>query len=310
MNLKVDMIYGESKTTKTSRLGDAAEYYFKKTGKPARGVFSDTGGYDAIQKLVDEGIVIPFILSPERGATLLEDMDRLSQGWWPADPSDPKAKLVKGPLDSISVMLFDGATSWCELMAYYHERSVKFSQQGDNIMMVPTNVRVPEMPKDSFVKSGDFGFRFLGRSDYMGVQGAITSFIRNTAFLAVPAIWTAVEAKSADEFSKPCYGPDFFGNKLTGKCGKWFGNLLHLDQIATKQTVDVGGKKIEVTKASPFLFTTPHIDPDDPYKIPYMAGTRVDKSLWDKVPPVMEPRLDKFYELIDSLMKQAKGAGK
>ena len=44
----VDCLYGDTGSTKTSRLGDAAEYYYKRTGKPSRLVSSDTGGWAPI----------------------------------------------------------------------------------------------------------------------------------------------------------------------------------------------------------------------------------------------------------------------
>ena len=310
LTLKVNLVYGDTGSTKTSRLGDAAEYYARKTGKPVRGIFSDTGGYGAIEHLVDQGILIPFILSAQdRGDMLIEDMDKLSRGWWPADPRDSKSKLVYGPMDGVSAILFDGATSWCQAMMTFHEGAVKYVQASDSI--VATGVRVPEMPKDSFIRSGDYLRRFTGRSDYGGVQARIKEFIRNSAMLPVPAEWSALETKGADEGKRPVYGPDFIGQALTGVCGPWFGNVLHLDfvPVEAEETIPGINRKIKAIKAMPFLFTRNHIDPDDPSKVPYMAKTRVDKRLWDKIPTVMEPRLDKFYELIDRLQEEAKGMG-
>jgi hypothetical protein len=305
--LKVNLIYGDTGTTKTSRLGDCAEYYARKTGKPVRGVFSDTGGYGAIQNLVDDGTVIPFVLSHERGETLIEDMDKLSRGWWPEDPKNPKSKLVYGKLDNISAMMFDGGTSWCQMMLSFHESSVKYVAQSESI--VATGVRVPEMPKDSYIKSGEYLRRFTGRSDYGGVQARIKEFIRNSAMLSVPSEWTCLETKGTDETKRPIGGPDWIGQALTGVSGPWFGNILHLDFIEKEQDVKVGDATVKVRMAVPHLFTRSHQKQNDPTKLVYMAKTRVDKRLWDKVPPVMEPRMDKFYELIDRLAEEAKGMG-
>jgi hypothetical protein len=268
-------------------------------------VFSDQGGYAAIESLVDEGVVIPFLLTNERGDTLIEDMDKLSKGWWPEDVRNPKSKLVYGPLDRVSCILFDGATSMCQMMMTFHEQAVKYNQSSDSISA--TTIRVPEMPKDSFVRSGDYVRRFTGRSDYGGVQGRIKEFIRNSAMLPVKSIWTALESKGSDETKKPVYGPDFIGNALTGVCGPWFGNLLHLDLVAVKAQEQVGSQRFDVVKAQPFLFTRPHIDADDPMKLPYMAKARVDRRLWSKMPPVLEPDLGKFYELVDRLALEARG---
>jgi hypothetical protein len=304
-NLKVNLLCGDTGTTKTSRLGDAAEYYAEKFQKPVRGVFSDTGGYGSIQHLVDNGTVIPFVLTSERGDTMIEDMDKLSRGWWPANPEDTKSKLVYGPMDKVSALLFDGATSWCQMMMTFHEGAVKYVQASDSI--VATGVRVPEMPKDSFIRSGDYIRRFTGRSDYGGVQARIKEFIRNSAMLPVPAEWTALETKGSDEGKRPIGGPDFIGQALTGVCGPWFGNILHLDFIEKEVETDVAGTKVKVRMASPYLFTRSHQKQNDPTKLVYMAKTRIDKRLWDKVPPVMAPDLKAFYQLIDKLQDEAKG---
>lgn len=308
-------------TTKTSRLGDAAEYHYKRTGKPAQLVSSDPGGWTPIQGLVDAGVVKPFAMTMQRPA-LLEDMDKLSQGWWPTDTSDPLSPLErsKEPLDKqYSCRLFDGATSWCHMMMTYHEAAVEYDANytdkdtGAKGGYRPTTVRVPEMPRGSFVKSGEYLRRFTGRSDYGGVQARIKEFVRNTAFLPVPAVWTALETKGADEGKKPVYGPDFIGQALTGVCGPWFGNLLHLDFVAVQGTVDnpvLKGQKLTVVEAMPLLFTRSHIDQDDPFKTPYMAKPRVARTLWNKVPAVMEPRLDKYYELLDQIAAEDRASTK
>jgi hypothetical protein len=304
VSLKVNLIYGDTGSTKTSRIGDAAEWYAQKTGKPVRGVFSDTGGYGAIEHLVESGVVIPFVLTHERGDTLIEDMDKLSRGWWPKDPKDPKSVLEYGKMESVSAILFDGATSICNMMMSYHESAVKYNATSDSI--IATGVRVPEMPKDSFIRSGGYLRRFTGRSDYGGVQSRIKEFIRNSAMLPVPAEWTALETKGTDESKRPIFGPELIGQALTGSCGSWVGNLLHLDLLPTETEVDVAGRKVKIVKAEPFLFTRSHIDPADPTKTPYLAKVRVDKRLWNKIPPVMAPDLKAFYELLDKLDEEAK----
>lgn len=311
--LKVECVYGQTKAGKTSRCGEFAEYWSQKSGgRPAHAVFSDGGGYGAIADLVDSGLIIPFTLSNQRGETLLEDMNKLSMGWWPSQPDNPNSKL-EPPKQDVSCLIFDSGTSMCDLMGEFHGDAIKLVKNpAGGESMVATHVKVPEMPKDSYVKSGEFNYRFLGRSDYMGVQGMIARFVRQSAHLSIPSLWTFGETTGEDEYTKSTVGgPDFFGNKLTGKCGKWFGNLLHLDFITIKQKIKVPGTQVEVEteRPLPFLFTTRHIKPNDPAKIPYQAGTRVDRRLWQKVPPVMEANMHEFYKLIDLLQLEAKGLG-
>jgi hypothetical protein len=185
---------------------------------------------------------------------------------------------------------------------------VKNSAGGDT--MVATTVKVPEMPKDSYVTSGQYTYRFQGRSDYMGIQGEIAKIIKMSAHLPIPSIWSFGETTGEDEYSStPVGGPDFYGNKLTGRCGRWFGNLLHLSFIKSKEQVKVDNVTIEMERLKPYLFTARHTKQDDPKKIPYMAGTRVDRRLWSKVPSVMPADLKAFYKLIDSLQEEARSLG-
>lgn len=309
--LKVDAIYGETKSTKTSRLGDGAEYWAEKTGKPARGVFCDTGGYGAIEDLVEKKLLIPFILSAARGETLIEDMNKLTMGWWPKDPSDPKSVLEPPKLDGISCMLFDSGTSMCDLMDEFYTLAVKIVKNAaGGETMVATHVKVPEMPKDSYIKSGDYVRRFKGRSDYMGIQSDIAKFIKQSAHLSVPSIWSFGETTGKSEYSDaPCGGPDFYGEALTGRCGKWFGNILHLSFISSMEKLKLDGKEIEITKLKPYMFTARHTKEGDLKKLPYMAGTRVDRRLWSKVPSVLPPDLKGFYKLLDELAEEARSLG-
>lgn len=317
---RCDCVYGDTHSTKTSRLGDAAEWFWKRTGKPSRLISSDPGGWESIQHLADKGIIIPFKLiaandpnfpdAPAGRPHLLEDMQKLAQGYWPKDPKNPLSPLEAPKLDGIAALLIDGVTTWCERMMQYYEVNIKITGEGENAVMRATNVRVPEMPKDSFVKDGTYQKRFTGRSDYKGVQDSIKKFIFDSAMLPVPVIWTALEEKGEDAQGKPTYGPKFTGSALTGVCGPWFGNMIHLDKIAsTSEMVDptdpTGKSKIAVIEARPIMFLKNHIDPNDPYKVVYPAGVRVVKDLYAKVPLAAKPDLGALFDLLEKLREEA-----
>lgn len=303
---KADMIYGETGSTKTSRLGDAAEYIMRRYAKRSRLVSADPGGWEPIQSLIDDGTVEAFALVPER-KNLIEAMQKLTQGWWPANVNDPQSELKPPAMAEVGCVMFESATSWCGLMLQTYAGEVQWNEATKSISA--TNVRVPEMPKDSFIKSGSYVRRFFGRSDYGGVQSSIAEFIRNSGMLPVhKVIWTALETQGKDEAKRPVYGPDFAGQALTGVCGPWFGNLLHLDFVPQESTVQVGGKAMKVVKPQPFLFLRNHIDPADQYGLVYPAKVRAPRTLWSKVPDSMEPRLDKLYDLLDSLAAEEAAA--
>src|SRR5581483_8687134 len=168
--MPADCLYGDTGTTKTSRLGDAAEYYFAKTGRPAHLVSTDTAGTGPIDGLIAAGVIKVFQVTPAR-KHLLYDSDRLSKGWWPIDADNPHSEFKKPEESPVpSVLLWDGITTTCGMLLELHQGAVKLQ----NGTMIPLSVKVPEMPKDSYVTSGEAGefmLRFLGRSDYGAVQG-------------------------------------------------------------------------------------------------------------------------------------------
>ena len=303
-----DCLFGDTSTTKTSRLGDAAEYYFEKTGLPSRLVCTDNAGWGPLESLVDRGIIQPYKVTSER-KFLIQDLSRLSQGGWPKDPEDPLSEIVRCDLSKIAAYLYDGITTTCQLMMEVHQSSITVTGG----VMSATHVKVPEMPKDSYVESGDYSRRFVGRSDYMGVQDRIAEFIRNTSMLPIPAIWTALESKGEDDQKKPIYGPQFIGRALTGVCGPWFGNLIHLDFI--NKLVDVADPdnpavKFQIEQPTPYMFLKPHFDPKDPLKIKYPAKVRAPRTLHEKVPAFCKPRLDLLYKFLDSLREEERAAAK
>lgn len=313
----VNICYGDTGVTKTSRLGDAAEYYYELTGKPSRLICTDNAGWGPLDSLVDARVIIPFKVSIER-PYLIGDLSKLTQGWWPADPTDPLSPLVPPTQNGlnkgdVAAILLDGWTNTCSMMMEVHQRSVKWgTNKKGGVGMEATDVRVPEMPDDSFVKSGDdYMRRFTGRSDYMGVQDRAVEFIRNLSMLPVPAETTALEAKGEDEQKKPIYGPQFIGKALTGVCGPWFANMIHLDFLS--KTVSIAdpvneGKTLQVEQPQPVMFLRTHVDPSDPLKVKYPAKVRAPRTLHHKVPAVCPPDLKALYRFLDKLREEERAA--
>ena len=304
----VDCLYGDTGTTKTSRLGDAAEYYFELTHKPAHLVCTDNAGWGPLDSQVEEGVIIPYKISMAR-PHLISDFAKLSQGYWPKDVSDPFSELIPCPVEDVSVLLWDGITNTCSMLMEVHQKSVKWgTNKKGQAGMEATDVRVPEMPDDSFVRSGDdYMRRFLGRSDYMGVQDRAAEYIRNMSMLPIPVVCTALEAKGEDEQKKPIYGPQFIGKALTGVCGPWFSNLIHLDFLTKVVTVadpTNPGKMLSIEQPQPIMFLKNHFDPNDPLKIKYPAKVRAPRTMHQDVPPIAPPDLKALYKFLDGLREK------
>ena len=302
----VDCLYGDTGATKTSRLGDGAEYHGERTGgRPAHYISTDPGGWGPIQSLIDRGIIIPYKVSPNR-PNLIWSLNALMQGQWPQDIGDPDSPLKPTPADEISCLLLDGLTSACEMVMQVYGRSVTVV----NGTMQATDVKVPEMPRDSYIKSGDYVRRFYGRSDYMGVQAWAEERLMDLPNLPWPVILTCMECRGEDQQNKPIYGPQFAGSALTGRCGKLFGNLLHLDFLEEVPDPKDPKKMIPSNEPHPYLFLKQHVDPKDPLKIKYPAKVRAPRTLHERVPAFCPPRLDLLYKFLDSLREEEREASK
>lgn len=88
---KADLLYGASGTTKTSQIGKAALWALRKYGHKTRLISTDGGGWEPLDPLVSEGIIIPW---PIRSwSSRVETIDKACQGYWPSDPSNPNSQL-------------------------------------------------------------------------------------------------------------------------------------------------------------------------------------------------------------------------
>lgn len=295
---RADLIYGPTGSTKTSRLGDIAEYTMRKFNKKSRLFSADPGGWEPIDDLTKsdarpDGIIETFALIQHRDK-LYETVQKLCLGWWPRDPRDPQSELLSPAHNSfrdVGALFIEGLTSISDILFHTNMTDLQ-------------NIRVPEMPENSRITSGEYVRRFAGRSDYMGVQDSIAEFVRDSGMLPARVVWTATEQKGEGENKKPVYGPDIVGQKATGKCGPWFGNMIHLVKVPFSEMVDDPlrpGQKIRVERPKPFMFLRDHIDPNDPYKLPWPAKTRAPRKRWSEVPDFMPPDMGKFYELMDKL---------
>lgn len=298
---RADLLYGATNTTKTTQLAYAADYIRERTGKKSRLVSADPGGWDAIQSSVDDGTIQAFALIQHR-ANIYETMEKLTLGWWPEDVHDPQSRLLppaQNGIKDIGGLFFEGLTSWCDIMMRTNVTDLE-------------NINVPRSiaEKENLLKSGSFVHRFSSQTDYGSIQDIIAELVRNSGMLPLyRVIWTALEQKGEDDQKRPTYGPDIIGRKATAKCGPWFGNFLHLDHVlVSEQVADPVNKdaKLTVQKPKPYMFLRNHIDPNDPTKLPWPAKTRAPRTLWQKVPDMMEPRLDKFYALLENLLAEEK----
>lgn len=287
-SFKTDLLYGGTKCRKTSNIGHAALYVWRKYGQRTRLLTADTGGYEPIESLVEEGIVEPLLLIPREFP--IETVDRVCQGWWPKDPTDPKSELILTPPEEqakIGIVAIEGLTSIGDLiLRHWSSKGQKLSQD----------------PNFTYV-DGKTSYSGTNMSYYGEVQNRLYDFVVKSAMLPVRrAIWTALEARGEDTDKTPVYGPAIAGKKSIGKAGGWFGNMLHFEMIQTEGAKDAKGQ-ISL-KSDVVMYLRPHADPVS--KIPFHAGTRAPFQFAHELPEYMEADVSKLYEKLEELKAKAK----
>lgn len=278
-----DCIYGQTGTGKTFQVAKAAERMWRIYKKRTRYIGGDSGGFDTLGDMVEEGIVIPFVIANDLHP--IETMDRLVQGYW----SDAEGKLVRAPMPAdIGLYAIEGLTSIGDLMMRH---------------LSATKTRLSQDPAYTY-KDGTTEFSGTNMSYYGEIQNRLYDFVVKSAVLPVErVIWTALEGRGEEEGTKaPTFGPSIVGKKSTGKAGQWFGNMVHLEMLVAEQ-LDTQTKQINIVQRR-VMYTQPHADPIT--KVPFPAKVRAP---WNApagaVPaPFMDPPdLGKLYDVLESLRK-------
>lgn len=288
---KADLFYGSTKTTKTSQIGRAAQYFFKKTNKPLLLYSADNGGWDPIESLVEAGIVeaqsirhIPY--APEA-------IDKLSQGWVYDATATSKPWRAPDPKfwAKYSSVAFEGLASIGEWMMDY------FSMSGLKLGMSQSFTKV---------KIGETEYSGLGQDHYGYVQGHLLRCVVNSSSLPVErVIWTSLETKAKDSITNDSIiGPSLVGNKKIDRAGQYFGNMIHLDLLESTSKIKVGDKDVEMVATKPVMFLRHHQDPSTKLTIP--AGTRAPFEFAAEVPAYLDPPdAGRLYQLLDDLKAKA-----
>lgn len=331
---KADLLYGSSGTLKTTNIGKAALWAHKKYGKPTRLVSADGGGWQPIESLVSAGIVIPWMIRDHDN--LIETIDRACQGYWPEDAENPKSRLMSpfiirysgkcpkcgeeassakpiqqfpcpkcktitnatmsraanpaNDLSTIALICFEGLTSF-----------------GDAILSRLLESKASLSQDPSYVwKEGETDYAG-GNMTYFGfLQQRLPEFVSKTNSLPVEkVIWTALEGRGIDEASKaPMFGPLFTGGtgaqKLTGKAGAWFGNMLHFEAVETQKAADKGTVDIEIEHR---MYLRPHAEPTS--KAMFHCKTRAPFQFAKELPNFMTPDVGELYDKIDEMQQRA-----
>jgi hypothetical protein len=307
--------YGESSSRKTTAMGRAAQYMYKKTGKPGRAIYSDTGNWEVIRPQVEAGILEPWNISGE--PELLMILHKAARGEWPTTLTNGLAQdrhpVLKGSPypygvakmaatpdlgDKIGFYIWEGLTSTSELLMKYI--------RDYRIVVKAKEANSPWSAKDQDTGL-DMKFCANTMADYGTVQGEVAgALLPELAALPVERVFiTAHECATSEEeggSKTPIRGPALVGQAATKTIGKSLGDMLH-HEVFTK----ADPKNPQVLTTDVRVYYKPHPDPKFP-NIYYFCKTRMTESrveaLEKKFPGgYFSPnQFDEFLEYYDSLL--------
>lgn len=294
---RVELVYGNSQSGKSTWGLQLAEHLYVKKGLKTRWYLGDGGGATIEDSgLVDEGIIelVQFNLRDDPFAT----MQFCCDGFWPQDPRDPKSKLE--PTKDFSpygMMVFEGLSVGCDYM-------MGDSKGG----LADRAAKGEKIGQDTPYIVSEGGLKFGGNppSHYGFTQRRIISLIERTRALPVPfVLWTAHQRKAEDSDLKGVYefGPDCAGQALTSKIGAYFGNTIHMHQVTVKVKAKdpLTNKDIEVLKIERRAYTRKHVDPEGNTSIKYYANSRMPREYISDMPEYLSPPdAVQFYTLLET----------
>lgn len=280
-----DLVYSATGGGKTHQVALAAQRAWKRLGKRTRLVAGDTGGFETIGDLIDNGTVLPYIVANLKFP--IEAIDKLCQGYWPDPYPDGPLVLKPGGMGDIGLYAYEGLTSFGDIMMRH---------------LSANKTRLSQDPAYSYM-DGKTEFSGTNMSYFGEVQNRIYDCVVKSSVLSVDkVIWTALEGRGEDADKTPIYGPSIVGKKSTGKAGQWFGNMLHIE-LLVESVLNPSTKQLEL-KQRRVMYTQPHADPIS--KIPFPAKVRAPFNRKEDIPFFVEPDIAALYDKLESL----KGGGK
>lgn len=287
------LLYGNSRTWKTSNCGYAAEYLYEKSGgKPVRLVSADKGDpLGPLATLIRRGIVVPFLLEVDKSDTAKDVgetgvypikyapslFSKLVTGYWPtklsqdgrmeADGSgrDFIAPGVGNELANVSGYIFEGLTSFADVL---FEHIVHEGRKINEDVVSKFSVTMPGQQEEKFGS--------VSRGHYNWVQKEVLTLLRKMKNLPVErVIITAHEAEGKDDDTlKPVRGPAIAGKAVTSRVLRDVGTCIHAESYDQKLKVTQDGVEVEVLRSKVRYFFESHSDPIYS-NTPYLAGPRI-----------------------------------
>lgn len=286
-------VYGASGTGKTTQGEELARLVRSLLGedKVVRLASANADGWSVIQPAVDLGYIVPLWV-PSR-ENLIQTIDRLTRGWWPLHPDDPKSPMLppdkQADLAKVGGTIFDSGTDFADLIMRY--ALGREAQPGSTFKLAAESAS--HVYKDGD-KGDETGYAASSKGMYGSDQNRMEQCMNQSKDIAGQFImWTFLEDKGKDQVTKAAvYAPDVIGSAINGKVPSWFGRTVRLSMHLTDKGV--------VRR----MWLKNHFQAGDP--VPYLANVR---DHWmAPLPTYLEGRDVSLFTLYTKLQESYKKA--
>lgn len=308
------VIYGPSGSWKTTAAKHFSHYIAEVTGKATYLLTLDGGGYSPCQPEVDAGMIEVFRCDPN--AVPYVFLRKVSQGYWPADPTDPYGPkgLTRMDFSRFGGLVFEGWTSASSVGMRYLPDTNK-NVGGENRRLLggfDNSITIDgQQVIESFLSStrGDFGF----------VQNFMYGLVSNFNGLPLHYVMhTALEGRGEEDDRSPIYGPGMVGKKATPQSPSWVGDCIHAQDHSVKVTIKTPDLKTGAMREEELIevrcryYFVRH--PDPVTGIPFPAKPRVTPEKvaelrrvypYGYFEPTPERGFDEYLRVCDRLAAEA-----
>jgi hypothetical protein len=220
-NKRTILLYGRTRSGKSTQLGELAEHVYKTEGKKITRLYTaDRGGIDPIRPYMDLG-VIEVVEQGETDPWIF--LNKAVRGF----VRDATGKWIPGKNDNIGVFAFESMTAFGDAL------------MADMAKKAAQNINIGGGANVSFAVSGD-GETLKISGANMAMYGVAQSRIKEEVWEsqklnASYIVWTASASKDEDqEASGKVLGPAVVGKAMTAEVPRWFGLTFRLDCVAAQ----------------------------------------------------------------------------
>lgn len=289
MAKRLELYYGAGGTGKSEAALRVIKLMNEATGKKAR-VFLGDGSqatYDD-SGLVDAGIIETLDFGARDWPT--STLNQLAEGWWPADPQDPKSPLIAptpASIANIGVLVGEGLSVGGLYIMGDSKGGLAYRAARGEKIGTEVSYRYIDGETDALGNFKDnkdhtngpgMAFGANGLAHYGAAQKRILGVVERSKSVPVDyMIWTAHERAAEDKLTKETIvGPEVAGGALTANMQRHFNNTLHFvtAEKRGKETDEFSLKLITDLDVVYRIYTRDHFSPQGTVQIKFKACTR------------------------------------